>query len=154
MTFNPLAALNSVEISNLINKKNTAIDMGSQTPSLDPGLFDWLIKKYNFLNKQQIQNLQKLKKKIIANKTITTKEFFLSLNFSNYESIDINGAYGSLLYDLNFDLTEKYNFNRVYDFVINNGTGEHIFNQFSLLKNMHQLCKNSGIEVLVEQSPL
>jgi len=145
MTFNPLAALNCVEVSNLINKQSKVIDIGSQTPSLGPDLFERLINKYNFLDNQQILNLKNLKKEIINKKNISTKKFFLSLNFSNYESIDVNGAYNSFLYDLNFDLIEKYDFNQVYDLVINNGTGEHVFNQFSLLKNIHQLCKASGI---------
>ena len=145
MTFNPLAALNSVELSQYIKNKNNIIDMGSQTPSLGPGLFDILIKKYLFLNKSQINNLKYLKEKIIGNKPISTKEFFISLNFKRYESIDINGAYDSHLFDLNLDIKEKYNFNKKYNFVINNGTGEHVFNQYSLLKNMHQLCNESGI---------
>mgnify|MGYP001232636489 FL=1 len=32
-----------------------------------------------------------------------------------------------------------------FNLVINNGTGEHVFNQFALFKNMHNLCQVDGL---------
>ena len=42
-------------------------------------------------------------------------------------------------------IPEKYKFIKVYDLVINNGTGEHIFDQYSLFKNIHNLCNLNGL---------
>ena len=63
----------------------------------------------------------------------------------DYKSIDINGAYESFQFDLNKNISKTYNFNQKYDLVINNGTGEHVFNQHALFLNFHNLTKNGGI---------
>ena len=71
--------------------------------------------------------------------------FFLSIGFKIYNSIDINGAYESFEFDLNKDILSVYKFKKKYDLVINNGTGEHIFNQYSLFLNMHNVTKKNGL---------
>ena len=146
MTFNPLAASNSVESFFLLNGKNkSALDIGSQTPSISSDFIKHLINKYKHLNKTQITNLNLLKEKIINKTKFTTREYFLSLGFKKYNSIDINGAYKSYKFDLNKDIVSVYKFNKKYDLVINNGTGEHIFNQHSLFLNMHNLTNKNGL---------
>jgi len=146
MTFNPLAASNSIESFFLLDGKNKlALDMGAQTPSISADFIKHLINKYKHLNKNQIANLNLLKEKIINKKKFTTQEYFLSLGFKNYNSIDINGAYKSYKFDLNKDIVSMYKFNKKYDLVINNGTGEHIFNQYALFLNMHNLTKKNGL---------
>jgi hypothetical protein len=146
MTFNPLAASNSVESFFLLNGENkSALDIGAQTPSISADFIKHLINKYKHLNKTQITNLNLLKEKIINKKKFTTQDYFLSLGFKNYNSIDINGAYKSYKFDLNKDIVSVYKFNKKYDLVINNGTGEHVFNQHSLFLNMHNLTNNNGL---------
>ena len=99
MTFNPLAASNSIESFFLLDGKNkSALDIGAQTPSLSPDFIKFLINKYKHLNKTQIKNLNLLKEKIVNKMKFTTKEYFLSLGFKYYNSIDINGAY-NLFFD-------------------------------------------------------
>ena len=144
MTFNPLAALKCSEASNLIKNKNSVIDMGVQTSSLNFKVIDAIIKKNTFNNKIK-SNLLNLRKKLIKSEKISTQEFFLAIGFSKYLSIDINEANKSLPYDLNEIIEEKYNYKEKFNLVINNGTGEHVFNQFSLFKNMHNLCDTNGI---------
>ncbi len=142
MTFNPVAALNVLECKkNILKRKPTALDLGSQTASINKIFIKNLINQNNELDNLQIENLHNLSNK----KTFNTKDFFMSIGFCEYKSIDINGAYGSFQFDLNKNIFETYNFNQKYDLVINNGTGEHVFNQFSLFLNFHNLTKTNGI---------
>ena len=46
--------------------------------------------------------------------------------------------------DLNTDVGQQYNFHEQFDLVTDNGTGEHVFNQYTLFKNAHDLCKVGG----------
>lgn len=144
MTFNPLAAINSTFISSFIKEKRKAVDLGSQTLSFDHNFIKFLIKKFPSLDKLNINNLEKIIFKMEKNEKIYTKDFFLSLGFDDYTSIDINGAYGSLNLDLNKDIFEEFKYNETFDLTINNGTGEHIFNQFMVFKNAHNLTKKNG----------
>lgn len=142
MTFNPVAALNIIECKNIIKTENPrALDLGSQTPSLNDSFLDFIIMKNKFLDsiqKKQIDNLKNIKK-------FTTKDFFKSLGYLDYYSIDINGAYNSYKFDLNKNINEYYKFEENYDLVINNGTGEHVFNQFSFFLNSHNFTKKNGL---------
>lgn len=75
----------------------------------------------------------------------TTEEFYRALGFSKYVAIDVNTKMSAIAMDLNFDLCDKYGYYTKYDLVTNNGTGEHIFNQYQVFKNIHNLCKLDGI---------
>ncbi len=142
MTFNPVAALNVLECRNIIPTKNaSAIDLGSQTSSINNIFIKNLINQNKPLTVNQKESLEKLSSK----KSFTTKDYFISIGFNEYKSIDLNGAYDSYQFDLNKNILETYNFNQKYDLVINNGTGEHVFNQFSLFLNFHNLTKVNGI---------
>ena len=142
MTFNPVAALNVIECRNIIlNNKPSAIDLGSQTASIDNTFIQNLFIQNKTLNSFQKKNLLELSKK----DSFETKDFYISVGFNDYKSIDINGAYESFQFDLNKNIYEKYNFDKKYDLVINNGTGEHVFNQYALFQNLHNLTKISGI---------
>ena len=142
MSFNPVAALNVIECRNFISsKKPIALDLGSQTTSID----SVFIKNF-FSQKKPMNEFQKIGlEKLLQMKKFGTKDFFSSVGFTDYKSIDINGAYHSFQFDLNKNIFEEYNFNQKYDLVINNGTGEHVFNQHSLFLNFHNLTKSNGI---------
>ena len=142
MTFNPVAALNVIECKSLIyNKSPKAIDLGSQTASINKIFIKKLFNQDKVLDTFQYKNLMKLSE--ISN--FTTEDFFKSVGFKEYKSIDLNGAYKSFQFDLNKNIKEDYNFNQKYELVINNGTGEHVFNQYSLFLNFHNLTKINGI---------
>jgi hypothetical protein len=142
MTFNPVAAQNIIECIKIIKEnKPKAIDLGSQTPSLSNAFLDFVIKNNKFLDSSQISMINDLKK----NKNFSTKDFFKSIGYSDYYSIDINGAYKSYKFDLNKDINDKYNFKETFDLVINNGTGEHVFNQYLLFLNLHNITKKGGL---------
>ncbi len=142
MTFNPVAAINVLECRNLIsNNKAEAIDLGSQTASINSTFVSNLINQNKSIKKLQKKNLEILSKR----EKFNTKDYFMSIGFKDYKSIDINGAYESFQFDLNKNILKIYNFNKKYDLVINNGTGEHVFNQYALFLNFHNLTKVNGI---------
>ena len=141
MSFNYIAAISCIECKNLyLPKESIAIDLGCQTPSIIiDNIIKFLQNNKKKIHDDQILNLSKLK-----NIKFSTYDFFKSINYADYKSIDINGALDSYQFDLNFIINEKYNFQEQFDLVINNGTGEHIFNQYSFFKNFHNLTKKNG----------
>lgn len=144
MTFNPIAAKTVYECKNLISSKvPVAIDLGSQTATINTRFLEYLIKNYQISSERVLSEIFKIKER---NK-FSTKDYFKAIGYDDYYSIDINGAYGSLEFDLNLDIRNTYNFRNQYDLVINNGTGEHVFNQHSLYLNFHNLCKKNGLMV-------
>jgi len=75
------------------------------------------------------------------------KEFYESIGFKKYIAIDVNTDKDAIALDLNLDLRKDYNYKEQYDLVTNNGTGEHIFNQYTVFKNVHDLCKEGGVMI-------
>ena len=142
MTFNPIAALNVIECKNIIsNNDPKAVDLGSQTSSINDMFVKNLLDNNKTIDSIQKKNLDNL----LNSKPFTTEDYFKSVGFKEYKSIDINGAYNSLQFDLNKNISETYSYNEKYDLVINNGTGEHVFNQYALFLNFHNLTKLNGI---------
>jgi len=142
MTFNPVAALNVIECRNIIsNNDPKAVDLGSQTSSINNIFVKNLLDNNKTINSIQKKNLNNLS----SSQSFSTEDYFKSVGFKEYKSIDINGAYNSLQFDLNKNILETYSYNEKYDLVINNGTGEHVFNQYALFLNFHNLTKLNGI---------
>lgn len=79
----------------------------------------------------------------------STKDWYMSLGFKDYMAIDVNNERDSVAMDLNLDLGKHYGFKRKFDLVTNNGTGEHVFNQYMVFKNAHDICKVNGYMIHV-----
>jgi hypothetical protein len=61
-----------------------------------------------------------------------------------YECVDIDGNFGSITLDMNFDpVPEKYI--GKFDLTTNHGTTEHIFNQFNAFKMIHDFTAKGGL---------
>lgn len=75
----------------------------------------------------------------------STRAYYESLGFSRYVAIDINEKMDAIAMDLNSDLQQAYGFTDQFDLVTNNGTGEHLFDQAQVLRNVHALCKVGGL---------
>lgn len=123
------------------NISPTVVDIGSQTPTFNIESFEKKISKIETQNKNQLNAINNIRN----NKQIIAKDVYIALGYKNYQSIDIHGAYDSHKFDLNSDIEETYDFKDQFDLTISNGTGEHIFNQFSLYKNIHNLTKENGL---------
>ena len=86
MTFNPVAALNVIQCKELISKESpNAIDLGSQTPSINNNFIKNLISTNKHLTKIQKVNLNELSN----NMKFSTKDFITKIGFNNYNSIDL-----------------------------------------------------------------
>jgi hypothetical protein len=79
----------------------------------------------------------------------TTKEYFEALGFGRYLAIDVNTEKDAVAMDLNLDCKQAYNFTEQFDLVTNNGTGEHVFNQYTVFKNIHDMTKVGGYMIHV-----
>ena len=143
MTFNPLAAVMTFKCKNILtNEPNpVALDLGSQTSRIDKNFLKKFLEINNGISIEIKSNIEQLIKK----GKFSTKEYFNAINFHDYSSIDINGAYESYNFDLNLNIKEDYNFNKKFDLVINNGTSEHIFNQSNFFLNFHNLTQVNGL---------
>ena len=75
----------------------------------------------------------------------STPIFFTQLGFHSYLAIDMNKKMGAMPMDLNKSITEYYNYRKRHNLVIDSGTGEHIFNQYMVFKNQHDLCAKGGL---------
>jgi SAM-dependent methyltransferase len=79
----------------------------------------------------------------------STKDWYLSVGFSSYLAVDVNTERDAVAFDLNLDISKEYDFTEQFDLVTNNGTGEHVFNQYMVFKNAHDLCRVGGYMIHV-----
>jgi SAM-dependent methyltransferase len=109
---------------------DTVVEIGAQDVCAAPGVLNTILGGNNFPSEGPQPS---------------AAELYKALGFPSYTAIDATGAGGALLYDLNRDLNLDYQFTTQFDLVTNLGTAEHCFNQFSVFKNLHDLCRVGGI---------
>jgi hypothetical protein len=74
----------------------------------------------------------------------TSNEFFNLLGFKNYEDMDIDAVDGaSIMHDLNTPVPEELH--KRFDFVVENGTLEHIFDIKTAISNIAQMVSVGGV---------
>lgn len=159
MSFNPLMIRLIPSFVDELDQAPTVVELGNQTfnPTLGgrltaaddlvlPRVVAFLKRKGKSFDERQIEALMAAPPE--AQKPLTAS-YYRALGFSEYTAIDVNSLYGSVIMDLNVDLIEAYGFRKTFDLVTNNGTGEHIFNQYAVFKNMHQLARVGGILLFV-----
>ena len=146
MTFNPLASICVARALPHLTRMPTVLELGNQRLTVNPKAINIVVDilKKNSINYDEtflhsLKTMDKEKMKPL------TEAFYKSLSFKSYNSIDLNDNFNAYQMDLNLDLRDHYQFTTQYDLVTNNGTGEHIFNQHSVFKNMHQLTKPEGL---------
>ncbi len=146
MSFNPIAAIETVSILNALPENPTVVELGNQTFNVTDDVLKSVIAMLRQVERQvDVQTIQSFIGKTVEEKKPCTEAFYRAVGFSSYTAIDTNANYGSLMMDLNFDLRETYHFEQTFDLVTNNGTGEHVFNQYLIFKNMHDLTKAGGV---------
>lgn len=81
-----------------------------------------------------------------VNPKMIAKEYYTNtLGVRKHVSIDINGEWGALPYNLDKPVPNKLH--NTFDIVTNYGTGEHVDDQYSFFKNVHTVCKTGGIMI-------
>ena len=73
----------------------------------------------------------------------TSKYFYQSLGFKEYECIDINAEHNAIKHDLNKPFKDESKFNK-FDLVTDFGACEHVFNIAECYRTMHNLTKPGG----------
>jgi hypothetical protein len=150
MTFNPLMAKVTHRNLKHLPTTPTVVELGNQRFTVTEEILDQIIQAKNEAGHQiNLQKIQEFKGMNNEEKLDKTGEFFKSLGFQEYNAIDLNSKFESMVMDLNTDIKSKYDFNRTFDLVTNNGTGEHLFNQFQVFKNMHDITKKNGLMIHV-----
>jgi hypothetical protein len=156
--FVPVAAriIGRLIADEIIAPRESVVEMGNQTYSVNSQSINFvinlfqdrekLIKKYSV----NLEKLARLSEKPAAKRpkdpgVPKVSEFFNSMGFSSYTSIDINDDFGSEIMDLNKDISQQYKYKKTYGLVTNIGVSEHLFNQEVFFKNAHNLTKSGGI---------
>lgn len=151
--FGPLAGnlIADLVLESRLASAATIVDLGNQTYDVDHGSLGRIINKCETMDDRRASLISTevlrsfLSRPVRYDGSPTVKEFYRALGFSEYVTIDLGDRYGSLLMDLNYDLREKYSYDRKFDLVTNIGVSEHVFNQAAFFKNVHQLAKEGGI---------
>lgn len=140
MSFNPLFCREMIRLFKNETIKSV-VELGNQTFQRDNIS---ILKKYINETNATTDFSNIIKSADVADQT---EQFFCSLGATRYVAVDVNTKYNSLPMDLNHSLANKYGFDEKFDLVTNNGTGEHIFDQCSVFKNIHNLVKKDGLMV-------
>ncbi|MEK0337529.1 MAG: hypothetical protein QQN41_08870 [Nitrosopumilus sp.] len=111
------------------NKINSVMEIGAQEISR---IND--IPFIESIKKEKLTNLEGKSAKII----------YELLGVKEYECIDSDGKFGAHIFDLNKEIDKVYGYKIQFDLVTNYGTSEHIFNQYTCFKNIHNLTKAGG----------
>jgi hypothetical protein len=149
VAFNPIAAKTVASLRHCLPPSPTVVEFGNQGLKADPLTLEKIIQHCaeKPTPNVDLKELERLKKLSPQNRIPETASYYKALGFRSYTAIDINSKFGSLVMDLNLDLHRDYQFTNTYDLVTNNGTGEHLFNQYQVFKNMHDLAKVGGLMV-------
>jgi SAM-dependent methyltransferase len=159
MSFTPLMIKLIPSLLDDLNPNPRVVELGNQTfdatisgqlskpdDLMLPRVVDFLKRRGKPFDAAKLAELAALSPQAMKPHTAT---YFKALGFASYTAIDVNSVYGSLIMDLNVDLQDKYGYTDTFDLVTNNGTGEHIFNQYAVFKNMHQLARPGGVLLFV-----
>jgi hypothetical protein len=79
----------------------------------------------------------------------TLKALYNHLGIQDYTSMDINGDFGSIPLDLNYELTDKSLFDK-FDIVTDFGSCEHVFNVGECYKTIHKMTKVNGLIIIYQ----
>ena len=146
MAFDSINALFVSSLTSALPGNPRAVELGNQRfkPSVEvlKRIIDYAESR---LGDADIDALRELAAKPLKDREPLTHEFFAALGYQSYTAIDVNNKFGSLPMDLNKSLRREYGYTDSYDLVIDNGTGEHIFDQKSVFENMHDLCARGGL---------
>ena len=120
------------------HKSISAVDCGNQRLTVSEKLL-------KDISSDLSVNFDDLLKVSVEERLSRSCDFYSALGFNDYLAIDLNNKMSAVRMDLNKSLINDYNFSKKFELVINNGTGEHLFNQFQLFENIHNLCNVGGI---------
>lgn len=130
----------------LAGERPTVLEFGNQTLTADRQTLELVINRAigSHADISALQNILALDR---SARRACTRALYEALGAAAYTAIDVNELYGSLMMDLNRDLRAAYAFTDQFDFVTNSGTGEHVFDQGAIFRNMHAHTRPGGVMV-------
>lgn len=153
MSFNSLMALLVRGTLDHLDPKPDVMELGNQTLRASDEALALIIERSGpsarpeIAQNINIDGLQALVQQDSKARGERAADYYRLLGFSDYHAIDVNERYGSLVMDLNKDLRASYDYRTTFGVVTNNGTGEHVFNQDTIYRNVHQLTKPGGVMI-------
>ena len=145
MSFNSLMALLVRSSLDALEEKPTVMELGNQTLRADDRTLRAIIDRSRTRSGVDLSGLERLAELGMDQRGERAADYYRLLGFSAYGAIDVNEKFGSLVMDLNKDIRSEYDFRETYSLVTNNGTGEHVFNQDAIYRNVHQLTNPGGL---------
>lgn len=149
MSFNTLMALLVHSVVDGLGDKPTVMELGNQTLKADDGALQQILERSKAMDLDQVdvEGLRALITQGADARGDRAADYYRLLGFSDYQAIDVNDLYGSLVMDLNTELSAAYDYRETFTLVTNNGTGEHVFNQDAIFRNVHALTAPGGIMI-------
>jgi hypothetical protein len=145
VSFNPLATLLAHALVDLLGERPSVVELGNQTFRPGSKALEVVIRRSAGHPRIDCDGLRRLLAQAPEQRCDKTAEYYRCLGFAEYQAIDVNETYGSLVMDLNRDLRKDYGFNRTFSLVTNIGTGEHVFDQCAAFRNVHNLTGKDGV---------
>ncbi len=149
MSFNPLFTLLARGLVDLVDENPDVMELGNQTLNADQRALSTVLTRSQGHDRIDIAGLEGLLAKSPEARRDQAGPYMRMLGFQDYQAIDVNDLYGSLVMDLNKDLAATYGYHRTFSLCTNNGTGEHVFNQDAIFRNVHALTKVGGVMIHV-----
>lgn len=154
MSFNSLMALLTRGTLEFLEPKPTVMELGNQTLRASDEALRLIIERSQSTaaghHSIDLEGLRALVAQDSKARGDRAADYYRLLGFSNYTAIDVNELYGSVVMDLNKDVRESYDYRETFSLVTNNGTGEHVFNQNTIYRNVHQLTQSGGVMIHVQ----
>lgn len=118
-----------------VKNKRNVLTLGRQGIHIHPHLIDYFLEKYNYGN---------LKNRYVWG---YCESLFIDLGFNNVDSVD-NSDYenANIIHNLNTPININF---KKYDYILDAGTSEHIFNAPQLCDNIINLLNDDGIYVSI-----
>ena len=143
MTFSPIMGKLVGAMAEALPAKSSVVELGNQTFTVgDSVLAEVMRNNFGERGSGALRDILDLKGR---DRDGQVEAYYRALGFDRYVAIDVNEKFGSLPMDLNENLATRYGFEEQFDLVTNNGTGEHVFDQAMVFRNMHQLAAPGGL---------
>lgn len=128
-----IVGLESILVSGkYMNKRNQLLTLGRQQIFMNPNMFTQILKNYSAGNSDRTYNNNDY-----------CEQFFIDLGFQSVDTMD-NSSYegASIIHNLNHPLPADH---KLYDYIFDGGTTEHIFNMPQVYENIVDLLDIGGV---------
>ena len=143
MAFNPLAGLASAHVTKFL--KGAASEYSQELSVLELGNQRFRLTKPVIKSISDLLGISFSIPSKDPHFSDFTPSFFRQMGYQEYKALDMNDKMEAIPVDLNTDIKTNYRFSKQASLVIDNGTGEHIFDQHMVFKNQHDICSVNGV---------